>query len=929
MTPSTPQRANRSPHSHSHSFSYSHVRSPSPATPYTPLSLRSFASSNPSPALTTPASIRNLPAGLKHLHFSSPQVAKSYTSSPNVSRDQSLADLARNWRSCASKNGIKVATCDASQFVDDDVTDMSFGDVHDSSFVTAEEALLPPPFLSNNRRRALSTSQAPASLAMNESQQMIPTSPLTYNNSSTLKSTITATPPPNRNLARQLKLRGSLTDPAHTRRREAFGVVSNTPQQMASSTNLDLSLDLFDIDENDVEHDYDYDYQLEIETSRTHEHLLPRHDDTQSQYQQDYVTYHLRNNAPPPAPIMPVYGQPNFADPFNAAGGVGTGTGLNNSIAQSVEQHFQQYRSQYPFTRQLLPYQEHSLPTIGVPRTNANLEPGHLSMPLPVTQSKSSTQGSYHVPMKTPVPEPPSNPVSCSVCSRHNPPRLAILVPCNHPLCSACLTSALNIVGEKDMECAVCKNSVEDFKLISGSGPVKKKSKTDRRSFGSVESNGDQRSGCDDEQICRGKGFMDPLFSSPGSAVSTGFTGGLESAFEFGGQAFFTNDDVRASTPPPATLRRPLDHDHSPRRQSLLKDHVVLRIDNVPWDITPPSISAWLQQPVERVHVLLDRKGKTMSHAFVEVQSEEIAAAILRGETSPSSRVRGDMSSRVGAGRGRGSVLGKGRRARGVTVTRSSQEELMAALFPSWRGAFDGSHPSLAGLNNDRVIGALEYGLMTDAEVSALLYLIQSPDAHFLKVPSLPFHSLISVLSKFPADVDSRVFWSTGLRDILYDVTYSAAQVLLGRIMQEKEGLRDNSASLESSAVLLEEVVRTATSCQAFTPQQMSKISEALEAQPPSSMSDCNSLSSYNSDADIEDEDGEAESGYRTPSSLAIASNSAATRNDEHPASPLSDHEQLAAVQSVDQIDDLAREFGVEADLVQALAKRLSSSGLR
>ncbi|KAK0438324.1 uncharacterized protein EV420DRAFT_1585821, partial [Desarmillaria tabescens] len=929
MTPSTPQRANRPAHSHSHSLSYSHLRSPSsPATPYTPLSLRSFASSNPSPALTTPASVRNFPAGLKHLPFSSPQVAKSYSSSPNVSRDQSLADLARNWRSCASKNGIKVSTCDASQFIDDDVTDMSFCDAQDSGFVTAEEALLPPPFLSNQRRRALSTSQAPASPAMNRGQRMIPTSPLIHKNNPSLKSTVMATPPPNRNLARQLKLRGSLTDPAHTRRREAFGVVSNTPQKMASSTNLDLSLDLFDIDENDVEHDYDYDYQLEIETSRIHEHFLPRHDDIQQQYQQDYATYLPPNNAPPPAPMMPVYGQPNFSDPFNAAGGVGTGTGLNNSIAQSVEQHFQQYRNQYPYARRLPPYQEHSLPTIGVSRTIANPEPGHVSMPLPVAQSSSSIQGSYQMPVKTPVPEPQSNPVSCSVCSRHNPPRLAILVPCNHPLCSACLTSALNIVGEKDMECAVCKNGVEDFKLISGSGPAEKKSKVDRRSFSSVESNHDQRSGSDDEFVGRGKSFMDPLFSSPGSAVSASFTGGLESAFEFGGQAFFRNDDVRASTPPPATRRRSRDHGESPRQQNMLKDHVVLRIDNVPWDITPPSISAWLQQPVERSHVLLDRKGKTMSHAFVEVQCEEIAAAILRGETSSSSRVRGDMSSRVGAGRGRGSVLGKGRRARGVTVTRSSQEELMAALFPSWRGAFDGSHPSLAGLNNDRVISALEYGLMTDAEVSALLYLIRSPDAHFLKVPSLPFHSLISVLSKFPADVDSRVFWSVGLRDMLYDVTYSAVQVLLSRIVQEKEDLQDKDAPIESSAVLLEQVVKTATSCQAFTSQQISKISEALEVQV-SSTSECNSLSSYNSDADIEDEDGEAESGYRTPSSITIASPSAANSNDERPASLPSEDGQLVAVQSDGQIDDLAREFGVEANLVQALAERLSSSSLR
>lgn len=40
--------------------------------------------------------------------------------------------------------------------------------------------------------------------------------------------------------------------------------------------------------------------------------------------------------------------------------------------------------------------------------------------------------------------------------------------------------------------------------------------------------------------------------------------------------------------------------------------------------------------------------------------------------------------------------------------------------------------------------------------------------SHFLKVPSLPFHSLISILSKFPSDDDSRVFWPKSLRDKLY-----------------------------------------------------------------------------------------------------------------------------------------------------------------
>jgi hypothetical protein len=71
-------------------------------------------------------------------------------------------------------------------------------------------------------------------------------------------------------------------------------------------------------------------------------------------------------------------------------------------------------------------------------------------------------------------------------------------------------------------------------------------------------------------------------------------------------------------------------------------------------------IAEWLKQPVEIVHVLLDRKGKTLSHAYVEVADEETFKAALRGAQN--------------------SVLGKGRRARGVTVTRSTQEEVMRAV---------------------------------------------------------------------------------------------------------------------------------------------------------------------------------------------------------------------------------------------------------
>ncbi|KAK7056800.1 hypothetical protein VNI00_002517 [Paramarasmius palmivorus] len=74
-------------------------------------------------------------------------------------------------------------------------------------------------------------------------------------------------------------------------------------------------------------------------------------------------------------------------------------------------------------------------------------------------------------------------------------------------------------------------------------------------------------------------------------------------------------------------------------------------------------------------------------------------------------------------------------------------------------------------------------GQCTESEVAALLYLIRSPDAHFLKVPFPPFQSFTSVLHEFLADVNNRVFWSGNLRD----VSSAAIQVLMARVEARKD----------------------------------------------------------------------------------------------------------------------------------------------
>jgi hypothetical protein len=368
---------------------------------------------------------------------------------------------------------------------------------------------------------------------------------------------------------------------------------------------------------------------------------------------------------------MPLFGTPAFSDPFSAGA---PRNPFENTIAESVEQYLQQYQNQYVYPRS--PFNKpHPMMSITQTAMSTPIAPPSMG-----STSKASTPKApapIHPPPSIPLPDIP--PTSCSVCSRTNPARLAILTPCKHPLCSSCLTSALNIVGEKDMECAVCKQSVEDFKLISNdSNQTRASEPSSAHSHGDFNRNSTSPSS--DGNI-RGMSFLDPLYSSPGSAISSSAVGGLDSAFEFSGPFHFSEGEFRASTPPPDSGKRT---GMSPRSH---RDPVVLRIDNVPWvsplhipishktkgrhisqDITPPTVTAWLQQPVKRVHVLLDRKGKTMSHAFVELDDEAVASAVLRGEVAGSSQ------------RGRGAVLGKGRRARGVTITRSSQEELMAAV---------------------------------------------------------------------------------------------------------------------------------------------------------------------------------------------------------------------------------------------------------
>ncbi|TFK20383.1 hypothetical protein FA15DRAFT_659135 [Coprinopsis marcescibilis] len=893
--PVTPQRLPRNQHRYSQS---AHKSPNTPNTPYTPLSLRSSDSTGSS-TLTTPDNSSFLIK--KRLVRHSPEVHHANSSMDNVDlKDKSLADLAPNWRMRASQHGIKVSpsakNANDSHFGDDEASDITSSDIgNDSSIISTDEALLPPPFLSYHRRsmsqnaarpRALSNVSLPENMEMESPcaprkanmSMPLPNSPVRVRRAlgNLNQPSILCTPPPNRVLSSHLKMQGSLTDP-QPRKREAFGSIaqgSNNVSRANMSMNINIannkSLDLFDINEHDLE------YANELQS------VDQTYDESFSLDLQSHTAniFSYSNQMP-----EPFYKTPNsFAtDPFNVFDSSNNAPPrVLNSIAESVEHHFHTLQQHPPAMRFSSPNFFVGEPLFNQMPIPAPAFPKPMYAPVPMMPVPAQPFVLGHSPSLTPVNFAPAAPkavtppkadslhppTDCSVCLASYPSSLAVLQPCRHPLCSGCLTSALNIVGEKDMQCAVCKTAVADFKLVS------------------VKRSANFKENAGAKQIADG---------AKEDATASGLQS-LESAFEFEFADFA--DGLRASTPKLEqqntrdNLNSSISSDNSPIRNSA---PVILRIDNVPWDITPNAITAWLQQPVERVHVLLDNKGKTMSHAYVEVKDSSVAGAILRGESAkPNAAGRKE----------RGSVLGKGKRARGVTVTRSSQEELMSNLFPSWRGRFDGTRPSLAGLEGDGIIRAFEGGLLTDNDLGALRRLIQSPDSHFLKVPVLPFYCLISMLSKFPSDVDSRVFWSTLIRDRLFDLVLASLQILISRTQMAK---KNDEYTLD----LVVDLARTAMGCKVFTAQQMQRVAELLNMHSISlSTFQNDSLRSDNSgETSTPSDSGSLASVLRTPEDreLVQSTKKATTNNPERP------------------FDDLAKEFGVDAHIVHALAQRLAA----
>ena len=223
-----------------------------------------------------------------------------------------------------------------------------------------------------------------------------------------------------------------------------------------------MSIELFDIDEHEYEHETNHDAVHEDQSFSIN------------------LQAHQANT----------FGHPNYdynPDPFQN-GGIQFGFGSTLNIGDSLDHHFHSFEQSQPQQNlhryDIFPHHVHSQRDTSRKFQHTNAIPfvrpaqipipsGDLSLPVihkPMPQHPSRNAASMTLPVTSDlISFEPSSASDCSVCLVKSAPSLAILKPCGHPLCSACLTSALNIVGEKDMECAVCRQSVQDFKLIVNS----------------------------------------------------------------------------------------------------------------------------------------------------------------------------------------------------------------------------------------------------------------------------------------------------------------------------------------------------------------------------------------------------------------------------------------------------------------------------
>ncbi|KAK4702948.1 hypothetical protein P7C70_g3272, partial [Phenoliferia sp. Uapishka_3] len=206
-----------------------------------------------------------------------------------------------------------------------------------------------------------------------------------------------------------------------------------------------------------------------------------------------------------------------------------------------------------------------------------------------------------------------------------------------------------------------------------------------------------------------------------------------------------------------------------------LKDPVdwpIVRLDNIPWDVTVAQIEDWLPKdslaPIDQcilaVHILCNRAdGRTLNQCYVEAASVTAARTIVRTRD------------------------GKKLLNRPVHITISTSSEFMNTLFPSWESGFNGLDP---------IPGSTPGPLLLQTEVTGLVSLCKLESPHACKVKERPYFNIVTILQKFPWHVVESYNSKAVVR--LYNGACAAAEIL-GTVCDFVPGWQDILMTVVSS----------------------------------------------------------------------------------------------------------------------------------
>ncbi|KAI8992028.1 hypothetical protein BDF20DRAFT_909719 [Mycotypha africana] len=243
--------------------------------------------------------------------------------------------------------------------------------------------------------------------------------------------------------------------------------------------------------------------------------------------------------------------------------------------------------------------------------------------------------------------------------------------------------------------------------------------------------------------------------------------------------------------------------------------YACVKLSNIPWDISQKDVRSFFgnchfpsaTDCIQSIHIMMDRNtGKTLSDAYIEFTS------IADMRRAMHTRNQRPLKGRI------------------ISVVESSQEEILKAIFPKWRGQFDGTNAIPPPEEVVRTMSTAAGGgtsacppFITREEINSIVVVCKNYKLHFSrKCAERPFENIISIIAKYPWHQAHLI---TNLqRDHLYEMLKTAIEALKTHLFKE---------CVQIDPTLMVRLVRAGVMCPAFTARQKTTLLQTARMQCP------------------------------------------------------------------------------------------------